>query len=884
MRVPISWLKDYVQWEGSAEELADLLSMSGTEVENILSVGAPAGPENLDLFRVGRVVTKVRHPNADKLWLCTVDVRGDGDADQSALQQIVCGADNFAAGDTVAVALPGSVLENGLKLRKANLRGVESCGMMLSEQELGFEVESPGIVVLPAEWPVGDRLAEHLPVAEQVLELEITPNRPDCLSVYGVAREVAAAAGLPLAPPPVEEPPAGGDPASADIAAEVPAPDLCPRYGLRVIRDVTIAESPAWLKARLTHAGQRPISNVVDVTNYVMLAVGQPLHAFDLEKVPGRRLIVRRATAGERITTLDDVERTLDENMLVIADPESPSAIAGVMGSAKSEIDASTRHLALEAATFNGPNILRTSSQLGLRSEASTRFEKGLDQEYVPQGLAMASRLFHGLCGGTVAPGMVDVRAGAARPEPLRYRPARSDALLGVAVPLAEQAAILERIGCAVEAADGGGGPAASAPAGGDAAAAAVTSAPAGAPATDAGAGGGQTFTVTPPTFRADLEREVDLIEEVGRLHGLDKVPETLPLRRDAVGMLTPQQRLRRRARAALTGAGLDEVVTYAFIDAAWLELLGLPADDPRRSLVRLANPMSGEQAVMRTSVLPSLLATVRDNLAHQNYPVTVFEQARVYLSDSGTAAAGGATSGDSGAAAGGATSGDSGATAAGPRGINLPAVESEMLTLVLCGPLGREGWTGRPRSSDFYTLKGLVERLLTALRIEDADYRRSNEPFLHPGKAADLLLGGRSAGFLGQLRPDVVAGFGIEGEEVYAAELRIDALLEAAAGERVYEDLIAFPTSTQDLAVVLDAGVAADDLLAAVTKAGGKLLRSAAVFDVYEGDQVPPGKRSLAVRLVIRAADRTLTEKDIGGVRQKVVAALERELGAALR
>ncbi len=335
MRVPISWLREYVAWDRSVEELAELLSMSGSEVEGIDWVGAPHEPDNLALFRVGRVLTKDRHPNADKLWLCTVDA---GPA-AGGVHQIVCGADNFAAGDTVAVSLAGATLENGLKLRKANLRGVESDGMMLSEQELGFEQASPGIVVLPAEWPVGAPLAEYLPVAEAVLEIEVTPNRPDCLSVYGVAREVAAAARLALAPPPVAEPPASGAPAEAEIAVEIADPDLCARYGARVIRGVTVSESPAWLKARLTHAGMRPINNVVDVTNYVMLAVGQPLHGFDAAKIRGGKLIARRARAGERIVTLDGIDRALRADNLVIADTERALVIAGIFGAVDAEVD-----------------------------------------------------------------------------------------------------------------------------------------------------------------------------------------------------------------------------------------------------------------------------------------------------------------------------------------------------------------------------------------------------------------------------------------------------------------------------------------------------------------------------------------------------------------
>ena len=832
MRVPVSWLREYVAWEGSAEELAELLSMSGSEVEGIDWVGAPHEPDNLALFRVGRVLTKERHPNADKLWLCTVDAGPGG----GGVHQIVCGADNFAAGDTVAVSLAGATLENGLKLRKANLRGVESDGMMLSEQELGFEQTSPGIVVLPAEWPLGAPLADYLPVAEAVLEIEVTPNRPDCLSVYGVAREVAAAAKLPLAPPPVAEPPASGAAAEAAIAVEIADPDLCARYGARVIRGVAVGESPAWLKARLTHAGMRPINNVVDVTNYVMLAVGQPLHAFDAAKIRGGRLIARRAGAGEHIVTLDGIDRALRPDNLVIADTERALVIAGIFGAIDAEVDDQTTDLVLEAATFNGPNIMRTSKEVGWRSEASTRFEKGLDPCYVPLGLALASRLFHELCSGAVAPGTVEAW-GQRPPAPPRllYRPSLSDGLLGLPIASSEQADILRRLECEVEPAAG------------------IE------PAAEA------DLAVTPPPFRRDLERPVDLVEEVGRIHGLENLPETLPLRSDAIGALTGDQRVRRRLSDALTGAGLDEIVAWSFAAPDALAPLGLAGDDRRAATIALANPMSAEQAVMRTTLLPGLLAAVATNLARQAERVAVFEQGRVYLPRLGEPTP---------------------APVPGPKDTcqPWPLDEPEMLGIALCGPASAESWAVAPRPTDFFTLKGCVERLLAALEIGEARYERSGEPYLHPGKAALLLLGDEPVGSFGLLRPDVAARYGVDDREVYVAELAVAPLAARGQAIGLFEDLLTYPAASQDLAVVLDAGVPAAEVVALVRRAGGRLLREAAVFDVYEGDQVPPGKRSLAVRLTLRAPDRTLTDKDITGVRRKVLASLERELGALLR
>ena len=820
MRVPLSWLRDYVAWDRGAEELAELLSMTGSEVEGIDWVGAPRDAENLALFVVGRVVARDRHPNADKLSLCRVEVGKS----HGGVRQIVCGADNFQAGDVVAVSLTGATLENGLKLKKANLRGVESDGMMLSEKELGYEAQSPGIVVLPGDWRVGAPLSDYLPVAEAVLEIEVTPNRADCFCVYGIAREVAAAAQLPLAPPPLAEPRTEGAAASTAIAVEIADPDLCTRYGARVIRGVTVAESPAWMKARLTHAGMRPINNVVDVTNFAMLAVGQPLHAFDATKIRGDALIARRSRPGETIVTLDGIERRLQPDNLVIADRERPLVIAGIFGAIDAEVDEHTTDLVLEAATFSGRNIMRTSRDVGWRSEASTRFEKGLDAGYVPQGLAMASGLFAELCGGAVAPGTVDVW-GARPPAPprLAYRPARCDALLGVAVEPAEQAAILRRVECAVE-------------------------------------DGGDELAVTPPSFRPDLEREVDLIEEVGRLHGLEHVPETLPRRRDAVGALTKAQRLRRKVRETLVGAGLDEVVTYSFLSREALAWLELDQEDRRATPVVLANPMSAEHAVMRTTLLPGLLGVVRDNLAQQNYPLSLFEQGRTYFS---------AGAGE-----------DARAGAPAP----WPMHEVESLAVVLCGPTQHEDWTGAGRETDFYTAKGVVERALAALGLHDMTFERSSEPFLHPGMSAVVMLAGAPLGYVGLVRADIAARFGIDEAPVYAAELSLQAVVGHALEARLFEDLVTYPAASQDLAVLVSSDVSAAQVLDLSRRAGGKLLRGAAIFDVYEGGQVPAGKRSLALRLTMRSPERTLTDKDIGGVRQKVLAALERELGATLR
>jgi phenylalanyl-tRNA synthetase beta chain len=843
MRVPFSWLKEYVSWPGTVEELAELLTMSGTEVESIDWVGAPRDPENLAHFVVGKVLTREKHPNADKLSLCTVEVgeRNGG------VKQIVCGASNFQAGDTVAVSLSGATLESGLKLKKANLRGVESDGMMMSEQELGYEEKSPGIVVLPDEWAVGAPLQDYLPVSEPVLELELTSNRPDCFSIYGVAREVAAAGRCELALAPTAEPAnVSGAPASESILVEIADPDLCQRYAARVIRGVTVGGSPPWLKARLTHAGMRPINDVVDITNYAMLGWGEPLHAFDAAKIKGNKLIARRARSGEKIVTLDQVERTLDGDVLVIADVERPLVIAGVFGSVDAEVDERTTDLVLEAANFSGPSILRTEMHTGIRSEASNRFEKGLDANLIPGGLAFASRLLAELCGGRVAPGIVDAMGNVPAVRRLQYRPAKCDGLLGYAVPAAEQAGALRRLECVVDeqVAGGAGSPQAAAP-------------------EEASA---SKWTVTPPTFRPDLAREVDLIEEVGRIVGYASAPETLPRHATAGGLTGPQQ-ARRAVRRALVACGLDEVITYSFVAPDALTPLGLPEGDVRLRPVRLSNPMSVEQSVMRTMLLPGLISAVRDNISRLNDPPSLFELGRVYLWDDEVVAA---------------------PRHAAEPGAVLPH-EPEALGIVLCGPLQVENWTGVGRPTDFHTLKGAVEAVLGTLRLQGAFASLGDTAaafsYLHPGKAAVVSVDGAGAvGVLGLLRPDVAASYGIDDLELYVATLSLDRLSDVALQTVAFEDLGAYPPASQDLAIVVARDIAAASVIETARKAGGRITQGVWVFDVYEGDQVPADKRSLALRVTMRSSERTLGEKDIAGVRAKILKALEREFAATLR
>ena len=566
--------------------------MTGTEVERVGVVGPPSA----EGFVVGRVLAAEPHPNADRLRVCTVDT-GDGE------RTIVCGAPNVAAGQTVPVALPGATLPGGHEIGEAKLRGVGSAGMICAAAELELGEGPPGIIVLEDDGLVpGTPLAEVLPIAEPVLELEVTPNRVDCFGVYGVAREVHAISGAPLGPEPwAEDAEAAGEGEVGDFASvTVEVPELCPRFTARVFTDVTIGPSPAWLQARLTAAGQRPINNVVDITNYVMLLTAQPLHAFDLDRVPDGALTVRAASEGEKMRTLDDVERSFDAETVLVCDRNGPSGIAGIMGGQVSEVSEATTSVLLEVANWNGTNILRTSRLLGLRSEASSRFEKQLHPELCMRAQRIASRLMVELCGAKLVPGTIDVADEIPPPHKLALRDERVAGLLGMRIEQADQIAYLERLGFHVETA-------------------------------------GEDLKVTvPPDRHHDVTREVDLIEEVARVHGLDEhLPSTLPAVAGRVGGLSREQRLRRRAEDTMRDLGFDEVVGWSFTDPSEAERLRIPDDDPRANRIVLSNPLSEDQSVMRTTLLGSLLDVAQRNLARGATRVSIFESGRVYLATS---------------------------------------------------------------------------------------------------------------------------------------------------------------------------------------------------------------------------------------------------------
>jgi phenylalanyl-tRNA synthetase beta chain len=820
VKVPLSWLRDYCDPGLTVDELAERLALRTCEVERISRVGAGSG----DGFVVGRVLRVEDHPDADRLRVCEVET-GDG------ARTIVCGAPNVAAGQTVAVGLPGAVLPSGTSLGKAKLRGVESNGMILSEAELEIGDDAAGIAVL-AEAEPGTPLAEVLPIADEVLELEVNSNRVDCLGVYGVAREVHAFSGAALAPAPWEEDaPAEGEGEAGDYAAvTVEVPELCPRFTARVFTDVTVGPSPLWLKARLIAAGQRPIDNVVDITNYVMLMTAQPLHAFDLDKVPDGELIVRTARPGEKMTTLDGVERSFDEETVLVCDRSGPSGIAGIMGGAVSEVSGETTRVLLEVATWNGVNILRTSRRLGLRTEASNRFEKQLHPELAMRAQHIASRLMVELCGARLVPGTIDAAAEIPAPHRVRLGPGRAERLLGMSVGPDLSATYLERLGFGVE-------------------------------------HDGEEIEAEVPFHRHyDVSREVDLIEEVGRIHGYDAhLPATLP---DVAqgGELSRPQRMRRRAEDVMRDLGFDGLVTLSLTDPGMPGRLRIPDGDPRREPIRISNPLSVEHSVLRTMLLGSLLDAARYNLAHGAERVALFESHRAYLRErsdrpplSGVGVLDGEFAG------------------------KLPPVayEPHRIGALAVGPLAAPSWGEAEPAAGFYALKGVLEALAAQLGT-GVEVEAAEQPFLHPGRSGRILAGGADAGWIGELHPLVARAWDLAAGVAFELDLAPLVAASAAGSER-YEDVISYPAVHEDVAVVVGEDVSAEQVRAAVLAGGGELLRSAEVFDVYRGEQLGEGRKSMALRLEFRAADRTLTDEEVAKLRGAIESRLG-EIGGALR
>jgi phenylalanyl-tRNA synthetase beta chain len=802
VKLPLKWLAEYVDLPASVDALAERLTLAGLEIEDV----ATTGPDLTQLV-VGHVLECGRHPDADRLSVCRVDL-GSGEP-----ATIVCGAPNVRAGLRVAVALPGTTLPDGTRLKKTKIRGVASEGMICSSRELGLGDDHAGILELGEGARAGARLPEVLSTGDSVLDLEITPNRGDWASLLGMAREVRALFGSPLRLPPCE-PQESDRPAQKDVRVAIDAPERCHAYFARVVRGVRIGASPQWLVERLESAGLRSINNAVDATNLVMLELGQPLHAFDLASLRGAEIRVRKARAGEKLAMLDGEVRALGAEDLVIADAERAIALAGVMGGSETEVRAETRDLVIESAHFDAAGVRRSSRRLGVRSEASYRFERGVDPEGVARAADRCARLIAELAGGAVSRGRVEARGSAfAHCDHILLDPAHPQRLLGVALDRDAVAAQLARleIHCAPQP-DG-------------------------------------RLRCQIPSWRNDLSIPQDLVEEVARIHGYDRIPVSMPHGALQPVALPRQRVLAERARDSLCALGLLETRSIPLISPADLDALRLAADDPRRASVRVRNPISEADPELRSSLLPGLLRAVQRNLARQVESVRLFELGRCFLA----------------------------------RGAGELPLEPEGLAAVLVGAARASLWAGPPAPL-FFEAKGVAERLLRELGTAARFRAGSDAPYLHPASSGELRTGKRVLARMGELHPETAARYELAGTQCAVLEVDLEALAAMEPVRPIYAAVSAYPASRRDLAVLVASDQAAAEILDAIRSSAGSLLTGVALFDRYEGRGVPAGKVSLAFRLEFQRPDRTLTEAEVAGAVERVVRMLAERFAGELR
>jgi phenylalanyl-tRNA synthetase beta chain len=802
MNISIKWLKQYIDVKETPEELAHMLTMAGLEVASVDLRGG-----DISDIVIGQIEEKGQHPNADRLSLCKV-------TDGTESFPIVCGATNMKAGDRVALARVGSVLPGDFKIKKAKLRGEVSMGMMCSYRELGLGDDHDGIIILPPDAPLGERFDTFMGLPDTVLEVEITPNRPDWLSVVGVARELAALTGreLRLPEPKIEE---NSEEAANLTSVEIKAPELCHRYAARLIKGVKIGPSPIWMQSALEAAGVRPISNVVDVTNFVLMELGHPLHAFDFNKLRGKRIVVNRAAAKEKFTTLDNEERVMNAENLMIADAEGSVAVAGVMGGLNSEVSDDTVDVLLESAWFLPTNIRRTSKELGLKSEAAYRFERGADIEGLMLALERATELIVQLAGGSVCKGVIDEYPTRGEKKRLTLRMEKCTKVLGVAVQTAQAAEFMRGLGLAVL------------------------------NTTE------DTVEVEVPCFRVDLEREIDLIEEVARLYGYDNIPVTMPRIAMSESPASAERTLQDAMRDAMASAGLMEAVTLSFIDPDDDDLLKFAEDNPLRAKVGIQNPLGKETSVMRTSLLPGLLHAAELNNRRGNRDIRLFEVGATFHPDT--------------------------------EGGKLP-VETQRACAVMAGRRDPLAWWADADKLDFYDAKGALEHVLARLDVRNVRFEPiSDIEWLHPSRGANIIADGKILGWLGELLPDVLDSY-VLAAPVIAFQLNLAEVGQASSETGTFPGLHRFPAVERDLALVVDGKVHAQKILDTVEDLGEQLVRSVVLFDAFEGGKVPEGKQSLAIRTTYRDDSRTLTEEEVAPVEAKVIKTLEEKLGAKLR
>jgi phenylalanyl-tRNA synthetase beta chain len=800
MRVSYEWLKEYVKIDLTAAELAERLTMAGIAVEMIEDQAA-----RYHRMVVGKVAALTKHPGADKLTITRIDIGGE-------LKQVVTAATNLKAGDRVPLALSGAVLPSGKTITNVELKGVLSEGMLCSGTELELEKESTGIWVFDRAWTPGTPVAEALDATDQILVLELTANRSDCLGMIGVAREVAAVLDVPCELKPISLQETG--PAVETLAqVEIVATDLCSRYAGRVVRGIKSGPSPQWMQRRLKAAGVRPISNIVDITNYVMLEYNQPLHAFDLDRIDQGRIIVRRAQPGEKLTTLDGVERVLNSESLLIADPAGGLCIAGVMGGSSSEVTAKTVNLFLESAYFDPVSIRKTNKALEMRTEAGLRFERGIDPNITVTALNRAAELIESLGIGQVAHGYIDQYPQVVAAVNIVTTYDKINRWLGTTLDAAVIRDYLERVRFTVaEEPDG-------------------------------------RISVTVPTDRRDVSHMADLAEEVARLYGYDRIPATLPPSR-AIGERTAFQQFQFDLRRVLQGVGASEIITYSLNAKNTAAKLGITTEAHLfNRTVDLMVPLSEEQAVMRTTLANGMLETLAFNAKRHQTDLAFYEIARVYLPQEGE---------------------------------RLPD-EPVHLAIGLTGRRQETGWNQTTAEFDFYDLKGIWELIVARFALPEPELQRSRQPFLHPGQAADLLINGQAVGYLGRIHPSIQEAYGLT-QNVYLLELDLTLLESWRHPDIAFVAPLKFPAIQRDLALVLPVSITTAELITQIKEISGHLVEAVTLFDVYQGEQVPKGQRSLAFSLSYRSCERTLNDAEINRMQTELLQKLNAKYGAVIR
>jgi len=788
MYISLNWLKYYVDIDVSVEELCEKMIRSGFEVEDIQDLS-----QTMKNVVVGVVTAMEKHPDSDHLWICQIDIGAEEPV------QIITGAQNVFVGAHVPAALHNSDLPNGMHITKGKLRGLPSNGMLCSGEELNLKAgdfpnaDVYGIMILDEKYPAGMDMREVLSLNDIIIDFKITANRPDCNCVLGVAREAAVALGKGFRSPVPAYDEVGGD-VNEHIAVRVEDYDLCPRYMGRVVKNLRIKESPDWLKRCLRAAGMRPINNIVDITNFVMLETGHPMHAFDLRDIAGAQIIVRRAKNGETFTALDDKAHTLTEDMLVIADAENPSCLAGIIGGLNSEIKEDTTDLFFECAKFRRDSVRRTARSLGVRTESSARFERGVDVIGVEYAMERALQLIHDLDAGDIIGGVIDCNDGLPAPRKLVVPAQRINDLLGIEVPFDIIVSILNSLDI-VTAIDNG------------------------------------VLTCQIPAHRDDVEGAADLAEEVMRIYGCDHIVST-PIRGEIIrGKKLPARIKTDKVKKALISQQMREISTYSFISGKAIDTLNLSEDDVRRQAVTLLNPLGEEYSTMRTQLVTSMLTVLSTNYTRKNQSARLFEVSKRFVPKS------------------------------------LPLIEQPLeIPSLSVGLYGSD--------EDFFTLKGIIECLLDTFGVV-AEYTASNEPYLHPGRQASASYNGAVLATLGEVHPDVAAAYDMP-IRIYVAEVDLSALFAIETPKTLYKALPRFPAVERDLALLCDAAMPVASIEAIIRKAGGKILESVTLFDVYQGSQIEAGKKSVAYSLKFRVADRTLSDEDIDPVLSKIFAKLK--------